>query len=174
MDHGYPVDDDNPSRTVNGRVMTPEEIAQARIAARIAEGEYPNVVEGPKGHILGKNPKYTGMELPAATVSAKRINSDRFGGRVEKHQQDKRGSGKISRLNSLNYVEREYDPEGNAIYTMAQTKETLPSVMRSDPFSDYSQNGGEYQGDNQIRIVDFGNGRTRIIGNPYGPMNEDV
>jgi hypothetical protein len=22
--------------------------------------------------------------------------------------------------------------------------------------------------------VDFGNGRTRIIGNPYGPMNEDV
>ena len=79
-----------------------------------------------------------------------------------------KGQGGIPSINALRYIEREYDPEGNAVYTMAKTRETLPSNMRRDALSEYSQNGGEYQGNGQIQITDFGNGKTRVNGDPYG------
>lgn len=79
-----------------------------------------------------------------------------------------KGQEGLPSINALRYIEREYDPEGNAVYTMAKTRETLPSNMRNNALSEYSQNGGEYQGNGQIQITDFGNGKTRVNGDPYG------
>lgn len=79
-----------------------------------------------------------------------------------------KGQEGLPSINALRYIEREYDPEGNAVYTMAKTRETLPSNMRNNALSEYSQNGGEYQGNGQIQIIDFGNGKTRVNGDPYG------
>ena len=73
-------------------------------------------------------------------------------------------------LKGLMFVEREYTPDGQAVYTMAKSKETLPSNMRSNPFSAYAQNGGEYQGEGQVRIVDDGKGGIRVDADPYGPV----
>lgn len=77
-------------------------------------------------------------------------------------------------LNGLMFVEREYTPDGKAVYTMAKSRETLPSNMRSNPFSEYAQNGGEYQGEGQVRVVDDGKGYIRIDADPYGPMGNII
>lgn len=70
---------------------------------------------------------------------------------------------------NLNFIERMYDGDGNAVYIMARERRHLPSNMRSDPNSEYQQQGGEYQGNGQVSIVDFGNGKLRINSDPYGP-----
>ena len=71
----------------------------------------------------------------------------------------------------LNFIQREYDGDGNAVYFLASEKRFLPANMRQNPESDYQQQGGEYQGNGQVSIVDFGN-RVRINKDPYGPFGE--
>ena len=71
----------------------------------------------------------------------------------------------------LNFIQREYDGDGNAVYFLAPEKRFLPVNMRQDPDSDYQQQGGEYQGNGQVSIVDFGN-RMRINKDPYGPFGD--
>ena len=79
-----------------------------------------------------------------------------------------------NRANGLRFVERQYTPDGQAVYTMATSRETLPSNMLADPYSEYSQNGGEYQGNGQVQIIDNGKGNLRVLGNPYGPTDEGL
>lgn len=71
-----------------------------------------------------------------------------------------------------NYIQREYDGDGNAVYFLAPERKYLPINMKMDPTSDYQQQGGEYQGNGQISIVDFGNGKLRVQKDPYGPFGE--
>lgn len=95
------------------------------------------------------------------------------GGEIESAEKGTKTKNNYT-LGGLNFVERYYDPSGNAVYTLAQSRETLPSNMRSNPYSEYSQNGGEYQGDGQVSVVDFGNGRTAINMDPYGVTPGDT
>ena len=95
------------------------------------------------------------------------------GGEIESAEKGTKTKNNYA-LDGLNFVERYYDPSGNAVYTLAQSRETLPSNMRSNPYSEYSQNGGEYQGDGQVSVVDFGNGRTAINMDPYGVTPGDT
>jgi len=88
----------------------------------------------------------------------------------------KQGGGIVKSQNGnpalgLNFIQREYDGDGNAVYFLAPEKRFLPVNMRQDPDSDYQQQGSEYQGNGQVSIVDFGN-RMRINKDPYGPFGD--
>ena len=118
---------------------------------------------------------------------AKKPQSAKFGGKIHdficKHAKGgsvdcgcaKKMANGGPTSNNLNFIERTYDGDSNAVYVLAPERKYLPSNMMSDPTSEYQQQGGEYQGNGQVSIVDFGNGTLRIVRDIYGnPMGGEV